>query len=120
VAKKTKEFTVSDDAQLVVEIHVPLVPAVGVQPDEYQFPWIDHVTDYLSEIQEEHEIEIYDEGEEYGDFYVFAITGASENELISVATTVAGLRTVPAGAYAMVTTDEATSHADGTRVELDG
>jgi hypothetical protein len=35
----------SDDPQLVVELHVPLTPTPGLGEDEYQFPWIDQIMD---------------------------------------------------------------------------
>jgi hypothetical protein len=109
-----------DESELIVEIHVPLVRVDGIPAGEFQYPWIDAVTSYLREVEEEHEVEIYDEGEEFGDFYVFAIAGASETELIAIANVVAGLRTVPAGAFAVVSDDAAASFGLGTRVELDG
>ncbi|MDG4804543.1 hypothetical protein [Micromonospora sp. WMMD980] len=30
-------------AELIVEVHVPLVPATGLAADAYPFPWIDDV-----------------------------------------------------------------------------
>jgi hypothetical protein len=110
----------ADQAELVVEIHVPLVPGVGVPAEEYQFPWIDDVMVFLAEAEENDEAVVYDDGEEIGDEYVFFITGASENQLVAVAARIAGLPTVPAGAFAMVTDDAAGQVGLGTRVELDG
>jgi hypothetical protein len=110
----------SDDSELVVEIHVPLVPGIGVPAEEYQFPWIDDITEFLFEVEENDEAEVYDDGEEVGDEYVFFISGASESQLISIASRVAALPSVPACAFAIITDDSSEEIGSGTRAELDG
>ncbi|MFE7213723.1 hypothetical protein ACFY0A_33840 [Streptomyces sp. NPDC001698] len=61
---------------------------------------------------------MHDEGEEYGEAYVFFITGAAEEDLLAVACHVAGLPGIPSGVFAMVTDDEAEEIGLGRRVEL--
>ncbi|BCB89295.1 hypothetical protein [Phytohabitans suffuscus] len=102
----------------VVEIHIPLVPAPNLVPGSYPFPWIDRVDDFLVELEDAGEAEVYDDGEEYGDVYIFFISGASEAGLLDAASRVATLSGVPAGAFAMVTTDEAPDFGRGRRVDL--
>lgn len=102
----------------IVEIHVPLVAASGVTEDEYAFPWIDDVQDFLADLDEQGGVQEYDDGEEYGDVYVFFITGTREEALLAVASRVATLDGVPAGAFAMVTDDEAEEFGMGRRVDL--
>ncbi|MEV0001083.1 hypothetical protein AB0H28_02200 [Micromonospora sp. NPDC050980] len=67
-------------AGLIVEVHVPLVPATGLAADAYPFPWIDDVETFLAEL--EGTIDVLDEGEECGDVYVFAVGGADEADEI--------------------------------------
>jgi hypothetical protein len=102
----------------IVEIHIPLVPAEGLAPGSYPFPWIEQVEDFLSELEDEGTAEVYDDGEEHGDVYVFFITGADEAALLAAASRVATLSGVPAGAFAMVTDDEAPEFGMGRRVDL--
>ncbi|MFF0470577.1 hypothetical protein ACFYPX_24465 [Micromonospora zamorensis] len=104
--------------KVVVEIHVPLRPAPGLADDEYPFPWIDDVEDFLADLDEQDGVEEYDDGEEDGDVYVFFITGADESGLLRVASQVAALGRVPAGAFAIVTDDEAEEFGMGRRVAL--
>lgn len=56
----------------IVEIHVPLVPVEGLAPGSYPFPWIEQVEDFLVELEEEGAVEVYDDGEEHGDAYIFS------------------------------------------------
>jgi hypothetical protein len=100
----------------VVEIHVPLLPAPGLAADEYQFPWIDDVEDFLADL--DGDVQGHDDGEEVGDVYVFFITGGSESALLRVASEVAALDRVPAGAVAVITDDEAEEFGVGRRVAL--
>jgi hypothetical protein len=100
--------------EIVVEIHVPLREAAGTAENSYPFPWIDLVEEFLAE----QEAEVYDDGEEYGEAYVFFITGAAEEDLLAVASRAAGLAGVPSGVFAMVTSDEAEELGLGRRVEL--
>jgi hypothetical protein len=102
----------------VVEIHVPLVPALGLPPDAYPFPWIDQVEDFLAGLEEQGEVEVRDDGEEDGDAYLFFIAGADEAVLLAAASRVSSLDGVPAGVFAMVTDDEAEAFGMGRRVDL--
>lgn len=100
---------------IVVEIHVPLGEAPGTPEGSYGFPWIDQVEDFLAE---QEVAEVHDEGEEYGEAYVFFITGAAEADLLAVASRVARVPGIPSGVFAMVTNDEAEEIGLGRRVEL--
>ncbi|TDC77944.1 hypothetical protein E1193_21580 [Micromonospora sp. KC606] len=102
----------------VVEIHVPLVATPGLTEDEYAFPWIEDVGDFLADLDEQGDVQEYDDGEEYGEVYVFFITGTREEVLLAVASRVAALDGVPAGAFAMVTDDDAEEFGMGRRVDL--
>ncbi|MGA3541833.1 hypothetical protein ACK8GE_21375 [Micromonosporaceae bacterium DT194] len=102
----------------IVEIHVPLVAAQGVAEDEYAFPWIDDVQDFLADLGEQGDVREYDDGEEYGDVYVFFLTGTREEGLLDVASRVATLDGVPTGTFAMITDDEAEEFGMGRRVNL--
>ncbi len=103
-------------AHLLVEIHVPLAPS-DVAEGEYPFPWIDSIMEFLADLDGSRG-EMYDDGEELGDEYLFFVNGASEQDLLSLAREIANLPGVPAGVYATVTDDEA-DMGGGTRVELD-
>lgn len=103
-------------ADLLVEIHVPLTPT-EVPDGEYPFPWIDTVMEFLFELDGS-KGEIYDDGEELGDEYLFFVHGAPETDLITLAREVANLPGVPSGVYATVTDTEA-DMGGGTRTELD-
>ncbi|MFI6483752.1 hypothetical protein ACIBH1_37905 [Nonomuraea sp. NPDC050663] len=105
-------------ANRLVEIHVPLVPREGVPKSEYQFPWIDEIEEFLAELEESDEVEVFDDGEEWGGIYIFFITGADEAALLGAASKVGKLDGVPPGIYAMVTDDEAEEFGLGRRVGL--
>jgi hypothetical protein len=105
-------------AETVVEIHVPLVSPAGLPEDAYPFPWIRTVDDFLAGLDERGEIEVFDEGDEFGRAYVFSITGAAADRLLAVAGQVAALPAVPAGAFAVVTDDDAEELGRGRRVKL--
>jgi hypothetical protein len=94
---------------VLVEIHVPMTA-----DDE----WIDDVGDYMIDLEEELGIEEYDDGEQYGDVYIFFIAGASEKTLLRAASRVATRDGVPAGAFAMVTDTQAPQFGMGRRVRL--
>ncbi|WP_244945492.1 hypothetical protein [Couchioplanes caeruleus] len=95
-------------ARPVVEIHVPLEPAPGVGPDEYPYPWIDDVQDIVTELDEAADgAEEFDDGEEWGEHYVFFITGPDVQTLLAVASRLATLPRVPPGAFATITDDQA-------------
>jgi hypothetical protein len=102
-------------AELLIEIHVPLTPS-GVPEGEYAFPWIDTVMEHLMELDGDAG-EMYDDGEEWGDEYLFFVAGAPESELLRLAREVANLPGVPEGSYATVT-DTAADMGGGRRVEL--
>ncbi|MCK8438166.1 hypothetical protein G3I77_35705 [Streptomyces sp. D2-8] len=99
----------------IVEIHVPLREAPGTPEGSSAFPWIDQVEDFLAE---QEVAEVHDEGEEYGEAYVFFITGAAEEDLLAVASRVTTVPGIPSGVFAVVTNDEAEEIGRGRRVEL--
>ena len=94
---------------LLVEIHVPMT-------DDLE--WIDDIGDYLIDLEEELGLEEYDDGEQYGDVYIFFIAGASEKTLLAAASRVATREGVPEGAFAMVTDTNAPQFGRGRRVNL--
>jgi hypothetical protein len=94
---------------LLVEIHIP----VTADPE-----WIDDVGDYMIDLEEELGLEEYDDGEEFGDVYIFFIAGASERTLLKAASRIAIRDGVPAGAFAMVTDTNAPRFGMGRRVDL--
>ncbi|MFE3032434.1 hypothetical protein ACFXKY_12365 [Streptomyces canus] len=103
---------------MVVEIHVPLLPTPGLPDGSYSFPWIEEVEDFLSDLEDQGDVEVFDEGEEDGDVYVFFITGAGEGDLLAVGSRVTILPGVPAGTFAVVSNDEAEEFGLGRRVAL--
>ncbi|MEU7896039.1 hypothetical protein AB0B45_24700 [Nonomuraea sp. NPDC049152] len=105
-------------AATVVEIHVPLQETPGLAATDYPFPWIEQIEDFLVRMEEEVRAEVFDDGEEFGDVYVFFITGADEAALLAVASRVAALEGVPAGSFAMVSDDAAEEFGLGRRVDL--
>lgn len=94
---------------LLVEIHIPMT-ADG--------EWIDDVGDYMIDLEEELGLEEYDDGEEFGDVYIFFIAGAAERTLLTAASRVATRAGVPAGAFAVVTDTNAPQYGLGRRVPL--
>jgi hypothetical protein len=94
---------------VLVEIHIPLT-AEG--------EWIDDIGDFMIDLEEELGIEEHDDGEEFGDVYIFFIAGASERTLLAAASRVATREGVPAGAFAMVTDTNAPYFGMGRRVNL--
>lgn len=107
-------------AQLIVEIHLPLVDTGVRSPDnpDFAYGWIFEVEEYLVTHEDGGGFEVYDDGEELGDEYLFFLTGADERTLVSVARDVARLPGVPKGAYAIVTDDEAGEMGVGRRAPL--
>ena len=108
-------------AELVVEVHVPLVKSPDLQEDDYAFPWIDDVSEFVSELDETPKYDgatMYDDPEEWGEHYVFLLTGAPEDSMIRVANDLIQLPGVPVGSFAMVTDSDAATLGEGTRVEL--
>src|SRR4051812_46794821 len=102
----------------VLEIHVPLLPAPDLPDGCYPFPWIEEVEDFLTDSEDQGEVEVFDDGEEDEDLYVFFVTGADEEGLLAVASRVATLPGVPAGAFAVLSDDEAGESGPGRRVRL--
>jgi hypothetical protein len=94
---------------------VPLREAPGALEGSNPFPWIDLVEDFLAE---QEDAEVHDDGEEYGESYVFFVTGAAEEDLLTVASRVAGLPGIPGGTFAVITNDEAEEIGLGRRVQL--
>lgn len=94
---------------VLVEIHIPMT-AEG--------DWIDDVGDFMIDLEEELGIEEHDDGEEYGDVYIFFIAGARERTLLDAASRVATREGVPAGGFAMVTDTNAPQFGLGRRVNL--
>jgi len=105
-------------AETVVEIHVPLVSPAGLPADAFPFPWMRVVEDFLEDLDRGGEIEVFDEAEELGRFYIFFISGAPTEQLLQVAGKVAALPVVPSGAFAVVSDDEAEEMGRGRRVPL--
>ncbi len=103
---------------MVVEIHVPLLPTPGLPDGSYPFPWIEEVEDFLSDLEDQGDVEVFDEGEEDGDVYVFFVTGAGEGDLLAVASRVATLPGVSAGTTAVISSDEAEDFGLGRHVAL--
>ena len=94
----------------MVEIHFPVV----AEDDE----WIDDVGDFMIDLEEELGLEEYEEGEPFGDGYVFFLAGANERTLLAAASRVATRKGVPPGAYAMVSDTAAPKFGLGRRVGL--
>jgi hypothetical protein len=103
---------------MVVEIHVPLSPTPNVPDGAYPYPWIEEVEDFLADLEDQGDVEVFDDGEEYAEAYVFFVTGAGEEELLAVASRVATLPGVPAGTFAVVGDDGAEVLGLGRRVTL--
>ncbi|MGK5500863.1 hypothetical protein [Streptomyces sp. URMC 125] len=101
---------------MVVEIHVPLLPTPNLPDGAYPFPWIEEIEDFLAGLEDQGNIEIFDDGEEHGDAHVFFITGAGEAHLLAVASRVATLPGVPADTFAAVRDNEAEESGLGRRV----
>ncbi|MCU1412054.1 MAG: hypothetical protein JWR04_2761 [Rhodoglobus sp.] len=107
---------------LLVEVHIPLSLPKELEEGEEPFPWIDEVSEFLAELEDDPAAEgaaQYEDGEEFGDNYVFFLHGASEASLLAAATRIARMPGVPAGAFAMVTDTDAAEFGLGTRVDLD-
>lgn len=94
---------------VLVEIHIPLT-------DDLE--WVDDIGDYMIDLEDELGLEEHDDGEEYGDVYIFFIAGASERTLLKAASRIATRKGVPRGAFAMVTTTDAPHFGQGRRVNL--
>jgi hypothetical protein len=102
----------------VVEIHVPLLPTPNLPDGAYPFPWIEEIEDSLASLEDQGDVEIFDDGEEHEDAYVFLVTGAGDEQLLAVASRVATLPGIPAGTFAVISDDEAEEFGQGQRVTL--
>ncbi|MEU6256974.1 hypothetical protein [Streptomyces sp. NPDC047043] len=103
---------------IVVEIHVPLSPAPHLPDDAYPYPWIEEIEDFLSDLEGQGDIEVFDDAEQDEDAYLFFVTGAGEDDLLAVASRLATLPGVPAGTFAVVSDGEAEEFGQGRRVAL--
>ena len=105
-------------SDLVVEVHVPLVPTPGLEEGEYAFPWIDDIEAFLFDLEGDPRGELFDDGEEWGEEYLFFIWQGSEESLLGLARAIANLPGVPGGVYAVVTDTDSTEMGTGRRVDL--
>lgn len=106
----------SEPVELIVEVHVPLEKSPGIADDEYDFPYLETIEEYLFALDGEHG-EMYDDGESFGNEYLYFVSGASEAELLGLARQIASLPGVPTGIYATVTDSDA-DMGEGRVVEL--
>lgn len=111
-------MVMSDSAELVVEIHVPLTPDANAAEGETRFPWIESLVEFTNELDEGGEIFVVEEGDVFNDAYVIVITGADEATLTGVASRVANLPGIPTGVFAMITDADAEELGQGTTVEI--
>ncbi len=103
---------------MVVEIHVPLLPTPNPPEGAYPFPWIEEIEHLLADLEGQGDVEVFEDGEEHEDAYVFFVAGAGEEEMLAVASRVATLSGVPAGTFAGVSDDEAEEFGLGRHVAL--
>jgi hypothetical protein len=103
-------------SQLVVELHVPLVPASDLPAGSYAYPWILKMDE--GEIELGDGVEEYDSGEESGEYYVFLLTGADEDVVVAAAGRLAARPEFPSGAFAIVSDEEAEEFGIGRRVDF--
>ena len=114
----TAASTETSPLSQIVEIHVPLTPPPDPPVGEYPYPWIEEVDEFLVEQENHGDTHIYDDGEEYEDYYVFSVTGGTEDEMLRLADRVAGLPGVPQGVIAFVAKDDSEAFGGGRRVQL--
>ncbi|MFD7999589.1 hypothetical protein [Streptomyces mirabilis] len=103
---------------MVVEIHVPLLPTPHLPQGAHPFPWIEEIEDFLADLEDQGDVEVFDDGEEHRDAYAFFVTGSGAEHLLAVASRVATLPGVPAGTFAVVSDDEAGEFGRGRHVTL--
>lgn len=103
---------------MVVEIHVPLPPTPNLPEGAYPFPWFEEIEDVLSDLEDQGDVAVFEDGEEHEDAYVFFVAGGGEEELLAVASHVATLPGVPAGAFAVVSDGQAEEFGVGRQVTL--
>ena len=92
----------------VVEIHVPAVGAAE---------WVATVEDFLADLEDAGEIEVYDDAELIGAEHVFYLTGKKADLLLSAAARAVARPGVPPRAWALVT-DDRSPEGKGRRVPL--
>ena len=95
-------------AIIVVEIHVPTTPELA---------WVEDIEDFLADLEDNGDVEVYDDAEQVGDAHVFYLTGSRSQDLLAIAGRVAARPGVPTGAFAVVT-DDNSAHGTGRRVAL--
>ncbi len=103
---------------LVVEIHVPLTPDANATEGDVRFPWIETLEEFTEQLEEEGEIFVVEQGDEYEGSYVIVITGGEEQTLLGVANRLASLPGIPTGVVAVLTDDEADELGQGQQVEI--
>jgi len=103
---------------LVVEIHVPLTPDANATEGEIRFPWIESLEEFTEQLEEEGEIFVVEQGDEYEGSYVIVITGAERSALLGVANRVGSLPGIPSGVFAVLTDDEADELGQGQQIEI--
>ena len=108
-------------AEIVYEIHVPLVAPADIPESEYDFPWINGVEDFVKELGDP-QVEWFDAGlvweNNAGDpEYLFFICGPSDTALLKASVSISNLPEVPIGVYAL-RGDEDTVLGAGERVAL--
>lgn len=102
----------------LVEVHVPLVPVEGAAEGEYSYPYLEAIEDVLFELDGQGRGEMWDDGEEFDDEYLFFISHASEEALLTLARELRALPGVPEQTYAVVSTTDAAEWGVGRRVDL--
>ena len=106
-------------SELVIELHIPLLPAPGLAGGGYEFPWIEDTQEsvMILDLDDDGASE-FDDGEESDDHYVFFLTGDDEDLVLAAAKRLALAPGVPGGAFLMVTDSDAEEFGLGRRVEL--
>ena len=104
-------------ADTIVEIHIPLTPTPGLADDDYPFPWLEDVEEFVFSLDGE-DGESYDDGEEHDGHYMFDVWNASEESLLAIARQVAALPGVPSNVFAIVTDSDRESFGEGRRINL--
>ena len=107
----------SDVSDVVVEVHVPLIPDPSAGKDEYAYPWLLDLNEHFDQLDES-DGETFDDGEEVGEDYIYFLTGQPESVLLKTASEAVRRTGVPPGAYAVVTTADAEEFGQGRRVDL--
>ena len=105
---RTETYEGNSVAIIVVEIHVPTTPDLA---------WVEDIEDFLADLEDNGEVEVYDDAEKVEGAHVFYLTGNRSQDLLVVAARVAARPGVPSGAFAVVTDDKA-AHGTGRRVAL--